>query len=390
MKHRKNTLSIILVIVFAVFAIISLISHSALTKDYKTVYLPIPVGIDLERSVESSMVIKVDTKSYDNIGFKEFTSKYKKPEETRFKDLILALRDKDYTKVTAMTNNGSDRTEENMKALINHFSNSFSIENLGKDFEGLKIIKCVKFGNQILFIWTSESLSDSDNVPYFSYLRFQKDNSGSILWNTDYTINPLCNILRDIIWKQVETPGTYLPRESATLKYKVPLIEDGHKKQAYLCFDGMVCDVNTYSDSISSNEIISFYQEAYHTLRNQGIGEFSKYYTESSGKKIFDWYSKTEDYNKYALGELIKNERKIVFVLNGDPVFLVFYYNPKYKITNDVMNHIKYEYIIRENGTLKFTNYAYGDAFDQLLGNGEQLQNPFLKSFIKEIIEKEK
>ncbi len=388
MKHRKHNL-LIIVLFCVIFTLVAVISHSAITDDYKTVYLPIPVGIDLEQDIESSILLKVDVKSYNNISFKEFISKNKKPEETRFKDLILAVRKKDYAKVISMSKNNPDRTEENMKARVNSLSDAFSEEAVGKDYSDLKVFKRFSFGNHLLFIWSAKSKTNLEEKPYFGFLRFEKNNSGSILWNTDYTINPLCNILREFTWKQVETPGTYLPRESVTLKYKVPLIEDAPKKQAYLCFDGIVCDVNAYSDNINStDEIVSFYQKSYQILRNQGVAEFSKYYTESSGKKFHDYYLKTEDYNKYALGELIKNERKIVFVLDGDPVYIVFYYNPKYKNTNDILNHIKYEYIVRESGTLKFTNFYYGDAFDQLLGNGEQLQNPFLKLFIKEIIEK--
>ncbi len=387
MKYTKNIIPIIVAIVFAVFAIISLISHSAIAKDYKTVYLPIPVGIDLERDIESTILLKVDVKSYNNISFEEFASQYKNPEEDQFKDLILAVKKKDYAKVIAMTKNGLDKKEENIQLIVNAFAKSLSKDAIGEDFKGLKIIECVKFGNNILFKWFNESSLNPKDIITFGSFQFETNASGAILLNLDF-IHTLNSLSVSISRQQAATPGAYLPKETLTLKYKVPLVEDAEKNQAYLCFDGTVCDVNTYSDSISSNEIISFYQEAYHTLRNQGIGEFSKYYTESSGKKFHDYYLKTDDYNKYALGELIKNERKIVFVLDGDPAYIVFYYNPKYKNTNDIMNHIKYEYIVRESRTLKFTNFYYGDAFDQLLGNGEQLQNPFLKSFIKEIIEK--
>lgn len=378
MKYRKHNL-LIIVLFCVIFTLITVISHSALTKDYKTVYLPIPVGIDLEHYIESSMLIKVDMKSYNNISFGEFMSKHKRQDELRLKEYLLALKQKDINKLKSISIN---RPEIDWDAIFAGLSDQYSDEAIGPNFENLHMIERFNIGNFILFIWR-KTLNPNTNENTYLGSFFEKNDSGAILCTTNETTYPIGSFLFNIVSQQAESRGTYLTKESAKHNYESPLIEDAKNHQSYLCFDGMVCDVNVYSDNTNpSNEIARFYKEAYITLKNQNMTEFAQFYTEKSRDRIIEWQRTDPNMANLFRNEAIRKERKIIFIIDGDPVYIVFYYNPNLRIS------VKYEYIFRENGTLKLTNFGYHDAFDQLLMKPDFFIEPFLAPMIKDITEK--
>jgi hypothetical protein len=390
MKHKKTILLTIVAVCLAILIIIAAISYPALNQDSQTRSFYIPFNVDFQHYVKSSILIKADVKMYgDDYCFEEFTLRNHKPYESKMKELILVLHQQDLEKCRAMSKYHYDASEEE-KNLTNFMSaglsKMFRDEIIGSNLEHLYVTERFNIGKDALFIWGLNSSSKLKDGIYRNAFRFIKNDSGSILWSPDLP-DALTSILKEISRLKAESPEVYAPVEHVTLKYESPLVENTKKHQVYFCCDGIPCDVNVYSDnSISSNEIISFYKEAYHTLRNKGVIEFSKFYTEASGKKFLESYSKTDDdYIKYALGELINNERKIIFVLNGDPVYIIFYYNPKFKNTSDILKRIKYEYVVRENGALKLSNLGYEDYLDDLLKNHKNFIEPVLGPIIKNI-----
>jgi hypothetical protein len=377
-KNKKSTLLIISILVLAIFIIISSISYPARTKDSKTVYFSIPTNIDLEHYVETSMLIKVDTKSYGSINFPEFASKHKKPDEVRLKEYLLTLKQKDIKKLKAMSINlpGID-----LDTIFASSSKQFSDDAIGPNFEKIRMIDRFNFGNFIQFIWMKTSNSNLNENTHLGTVMFEQNDSGAIFCTTNVTTYPIPAILDNIVELQAESPGKYVPKELKTLKYEVPLIEGAKNHQAYFCCDGIPCDVNVFSDSTgSTNEIVRFYKQAYQTLKNQNLEEFAKFYTEKSRDKIIEWLRTDPNMAELFRNEAIRRERKIVFVINGDPVYIVFTYNPNIK---NPINSVKYDYIIRENGTLKLSNFGYGDYFHQLLENRKYFIEPVIGPILK-------
>jgi hypothetical protein len=379
-SKRKITISLFLIIL-VIFLFTFFISDSVSIKDSQNAGFYIPVNIDLEHYVESSMLLKVDVKSYNNISFKEFIIKYKKPDELRLKEYLLALKQKDIKKFKAMSIN---RPEIDMDTIFAWSSKQFNDEEIGPNFEKIRMVGRFNFGNFIQFIWRKTSNSNLNENNHLGAVMFEQNDSGAILCTTNVTTYPIPAILDNIVELQAESPGKYIPMEPVTLKYEVPLIEGAKNHQAYFCCDGIPCDVNVFSDStIPSNEIARFYKKAYITLKNQNMTEFAQFYTENSRDKIVEWLRTDPNMAELFRNEAIRRERKIIFIINGDPVYIVFYYYPNLRIS---VNSIRYDYVFRENGTLKLSNFGFHDYLDQLLQNRKYFIEPVLCPIINETI----
>jgi hypothetical protein len=372
----KNIRLIMVIVVLSILLVISFISDSVLAKESTSKYFSIPVNIDLDHYVESSMLIKVDTKVYGKANFEEFTSKHKEPDELKLKEYLFAIKQKDIKKLKAMS---MVRPGIDLDTIFAETSKQFSDEAIGPKFEKLRLLECFNIGNCIQFIWNSNL---NENTHYGGAI-FEKSDSGDILYslNEAITILPIVTILLHSVEQQAESPGKFIPMESVKLKYEVPLVEGAKNHQAYFCCDGIPCDVNVFSDSTgSTNEIVRFYKQAYLTLKNQNMTEFAQFYTEKSRDKIVEWLRTEPNMAELFRNEAIRRERKIIFIINGDPVYIVFYYNPNLRIS---VNSIKYDYIIRENGTLKLSNFGFKDYLYQLLQNPKYFIEPVIGPLLK-------
>ena len=345
---------------------------------------PLPVRIDSQYYIKSSMFVKCDVKMYD-VGFKDFSTIYDEPSETKFKQLVFAIRQGDLNKCLALSRikpEAVDKYREMSQVAIQGYGRLLDPTIVGQNFEKIRVTERFHVGDDVIFIWGLDSFSPLNRGPLRRGFRFVKNHSGEVLWSPEPP-DTVMSILTSIAQQRAENPTIYTSSKPIQLQYNYPLTQKMEEHNIFLCFNGIPCDANVFNDDISHNDIISFYQKAYRTFRNRPALEFAELYTERSRDKFLNWYS-TLDPNMVIMyrNNIINNERKIFFVLNGDPVFIVFYYHPDSDNSVDILKRIRYEYIVRDKGCLKLTNFFYEDFLDDLLQDNTLFIEPVLGSFI--------
>lgn len=376
---------LVLVIFFALYSF----PVSALVEDAPSRSFPLPVRIDHQYYIKSSILIQCDVRMY-NTSFIDFSSEYNGPNETQFKQLVLALKQGDSDKCLALSTSSSNivgKDREITMAAIDGYQKMLSPLIVGPNFEKLRVSEKFEVGGDTIFIWGLNSSSPLKNGPLRRAFRFSKNHSDSVSWSAKPP-DKITSILTSIAQQGAEFPTDYISSIPAQLKYSCPLVPEANEHQVFLCFDGSPYDVNVFENNVTdSNSVVGFYQKAYHTFRDQPTSKFSELYTDQSREKFLEWYSQMEpNMIKAYRNSIIHSKRKVFFALDGDPIFVVFYYDLNSHVSADISKRIRYEYVVRENGLLKLTNFYYIDFLDELLQDQEIFVLPFLRPIAQQSI----
>ena len=341
---------------------------------------PLPVRIDHQYYIRSSMLVNCDVKMY-GAGFKDFSTIYDEPSESKFKQLVLAIRQGDLGKCLTLSKHGPDvmgEVREISQVAVQGYGRMLDAAVMGKNFEKMRVTERFHVGQDVIFIWGLDSPSLLKGGPLRRGFRFVKNYSGDVLWSSEPP-DTVMSVLTSVAQQRAEYPANYVSSEPVQLQYSCSLTKETGGHDVLLCFNGIPCDVNVFDSNESSNDIISFYQRAYRTFRDRPVSEFAELYTEKSRDKFLDWYSKLDPNIVIAYrNSIISNERKIFFVINGDPVFIIFYCHPDGDDSIGVLNRVRYEYVVRDKGRLKLTNFYYEGFLDALLEDRALFIKPVL------------
>lgn len=347
---------------------------------------PVPIRIDFGDCVESSLYIKCKSRSY-NLPFPEFLSGKYAARETAFQQLTLALRMKNLPaclQVAFRERSWSEeeihKQEENIGKMMNRFSKFIDPSIVGQNFERLRLTNQFYVGNGGIFICGMDSPSLMSPRPFRIAYTFQTNSEGKFLWKpVSGRPSELTILLRESVERRIISPERFLPKNNITLNYEFPVPgTTGTPHPVYLQFNGKAYNLDVFEDLTGSNDkVLNFYQMAYHTLRDNSPEAFAMLYTEKSRHKYFDWLSKSdpnylESYHK----DKITGGRKVVFIMNADPLYFVFY-----KKNNGV---IQFDDIVLDpkDGKLKLTNFYYNDYVHHYLKDKKLFRDPVLKSLI--------
>jgi len=361
-------------------------SAPAIGSEIETKSYPVPISIDSDECVASSLYIKCDVTEY-NLPFNAFTSRALDTRERAFKELVLALRQKDLPACLELAFREGSLTEEELgqhnrhiEEMMNRYGKVFEPAVVGADFEKLQVSAQFYIGTGGLFVWGVDSPSSFSSEPFRATLRFDTSSENKFLWiPVSSRPSELTLLLTEWVECRSKSPEAFQPIENATFDYEfaIPGTNGGHA--VYLQFDGRPYEFDVFRDQADPNdEILCFYQKAYHTLRDRSIEAFAEFFTVGSRDKYLEWLKKCDpSYLEWYHRDIIDGGRKVVFILNAKPFYFVFYR------TSD--GTIRFQDIVRDpkDNQLKFTNFYYNDYVHQLLGSRELFVKPMLKSIVK-------
>ena len=182
----------------------------------------------------------------------------------------------------------------------------------------------------------------------------------------------LCDLFRD---------GNVTKAEDTRYQYSFVPTVDNRSVPFRFRFNGKKydnVDITKVSEKDKNeDEIIKFYHET--TLAFRKPEEYANFFTALSRKRFLDHASRFPDYINAYWQENQNNPKQIVFVIDANPVFLVFF--RRNNSGNSTFND--FDYVLKTKDGLKFTNYGYSDDLDGLLRSNL----PNLRTLVQHITE---
>ena len=352
------------------FAVIYLLLHSSVVfavvvqeKSYA-----VPVKIDLDNVIKTSLYIKFKVKQY-GVPFNEFLAKEQGEKEKKFQNIIIALNDKDVTTLKQLSSSKiSSKEVEKTLEVFNRFLESVTEGKIDK----MQIVNSVYLGKRAVLIWGVDKFQFTSNIgPLRRPLIFDLDSNDDVVWDGSKA-DPLSILVNSIMQCMADNPKLFVPlSETVKFDYEVPIPNTTLGHTVYLQFNGKVYNVDVFKDKVNSSDpVLNFYLNAYKSFQDEKLEMFADFYTERSKAKYLKALSETKaemikDYHD----KTIENGRIVRFVLNADPFYIVFYSTCINK------KELFYEYVVRDpkDGKLKLTNFCFFDLFDNFLNDKENV-----------------
>jgi len=362
--------------------------YTGTTSATETKSFPLPVRIDHNYYVKSSMYLRCSYEPYD-IPLSEFKDKENSQVANRFKKVLSDIRDhnmptfaKISPRITQDSKGLQQQPSSKIEGIVAGYNSLLSPEVVGQDFSKIKIIQQFYVGADQIVVWgVNQTPNNSGKVLRRSF-SFKKDQQGDLLWEAGPPNEIQC-LINEIMQQSAESNNVFLPIAVTKLNYEYPVPGTTSGYTAYLQFNGKICDLDVFSDTASTNDpILTFYQNAYRLFRDSPEA-IANLYTPESAQKYRDWLKKTDpNYISRQHMDIVTKGRKVIFLLNADPVFIVFY-QPFVNAKKD-LSDVRYEFIIREpkDSQLRLTNLNYSGFLSQFFDNRELFIDPFLKPLI--------
>jgi hypothetical protein len=405
--------------------------------DFKKVSIPLPVVIE-GKPTPSKMYLKVEMKSY-NQSFDQFAAGHPDKVEAMFVKAVQAVRKNDVTafgsvwtppdqmksigqpKVVKMADNGPAGW---MKVIRSMF-----------DFSKLTVVAEVLAGQDTIFIWDSETKSGTVRRSMYVGL----DRSGTLRLSAPGGNNPIDDMLQNAFIAAQVDPNSYkpLPEVNLRFQYRIPLVGklDAGPHPVFFQFDGSTVDFPLNDDKAKApTPVLDFFRTAHSALKSGKYDAYANAFTPNSQEKVKEWGAAQEKAKQERLQqEKIQEEKKlqqekskpeqpksdqskpgqaqpeiskgemssaappaagaasttkslmpppvqysnVKFVLNADPIYLVF----QAAGPGDMWmpNKLTYSYILHQGSDYKITNFEYASTLDEFLQNPALFDTNILK-----------
>src|SRR3990172_4613399 len=349
----------------------------------KTESFPIPLQIDGSDPVSTSMYIRCDYKEHGK-SFHAFKNSKRDPAGITLSQLMQAMSTRDSSICAdlapgerSLTPSEAKMHREQVVKIGGRYEGFFDGSMDAIDINKVFITKQFMVGNDIIFIWGVDSGFGKDkNSPLRRWFRFEKNSETEIRWNGG-KVDPLAVLLTHMMQYSAETPGKFLPKKAGKFEYNFPIPGTTKGHAVLLQFNGKMYDFDVFDSGAaeSKDEVLAFYQRAYQAFMSapENLADF---YTTVSQEKMTKWLAQMtpENLAKYQQATLNAG-RTVKFILDADPVFIVFY-------TVGNSKDFRYEYVVRDTskGELRLTNFYFGNDLNLLID--EKLFRDSFSSFI--------
>jgi len=215
--------------------------------------------------------------------------------------------------------------------------------------------------------------------------------NGSTRVEIVYSGRPLETLIVDVLQQEAAHPHEYAPVEPrARYRYAFPVSGLGtiRAHPVVLLFNGESLDVELFPTATANatetasgpgaGPSLAAFRTAYGALKDRNVERFSESYTDKSRNKLRTWFQKMkpEEFDSYYATAM--RPRALRFILDADPVTLVFYTTGREK-------RLRYEYVVKGAEGYKLAN-AYSESFlDDVLGNPALFPTE-LESFLKNVL----
>ncbi len=365
-----------------------------LGQEFAGVSVPIPVEID-GQPTHCRLYLKLETKNY-NVPFEKFAAGPMDSAQTMFATAVDAIR-KDDAATFASVWTSPDQMKRVSQVTVSLADNStdswLKVARSNFDFDKLTVVAEVLAGSETMFIWDAPTRGGIQRNAFYIGLD-QKNQLRLSAVSSNSPVEPL--ILNAFVAARTD-PAMYKPISNINVDYQYPIPlagpGDAGAHPAFFEFDGAPMDFPISDEKIKApTPLLEFLRNAAFTIRSGKDKSFASDFTPRSGETITQWLAATEKReqakqrspasaspasNYETAGLISAMMANVKFVLNADPIFLVF----QARGSGDkwLPQALNYSYVLREGGTYKIANFSSMNTLDDFLQNPALFDKNILK-----------
>jgi hypothetical protein len=173
-----------------------------------------------------------------------------------------------------------------------------------------------------------------------------------------------------------------LPNINLRYEYPIPLGDKGGTGEhpVFLEFDGSPLDLPLGDKRVKApTPLLEFFRNASLAHQSGDDDLYASSFTPKSADKMRKWLASMESRRKLIKqpSQIPSSLGSVKFVLNADPVFLVF--EAPTRGSNWTTANLTYSYVLHEGESYKIGNFAYATELDDFLQNPKFFDRQFLK-----------
>ncbi len=363
-------------------------------QQFAAVSVPLPVEID-GQPTHCRLYLKFETKSY-NVPFEKFAAGRLDNAQTMFATAVDAIRKNDAAKFASVWTS-PDQMKRDSQVTVSLADNStdswLKVARSSFDFDKLTVVAEVLVGSQTMFIWDASTKAGIQRNAFYVGLD-QKNQPRLSAVSSNSPIEPL--ILNAFVAAKMY-PAVYKPISNLNVGYQYPIPVagpgDAGAHPVFFEFDGAPMDFPIADEKVKApSPLLEFLRNAAFAIRSGKDKSFAGDFTPRSGKPMRQWLASIEKQQQakqrshpsaspasnYATAGLISAMMaNVKFVLDADPVFLVF--QAPGSGDNWMPQALSYSYVLREGGTYKIANFSSMNTLDDFLQNPALFDKNILK-----------
>ncbi|HEV3317375.1 MAG TPA: hypothetical protein VG488_10415 [Candidatus Angelobacter sp.] len=338
------------------------------TGRFETVSLPLAINIE-GRPVRSNLYLQVETKTYQ-MTLEQFGAQKLDAREKLFIKGVRAIRTRDYETLRSIWKSPAENPQASVslpmsndpKAYLEAYTNGYG------NYQGLKVMSQMELGSNSLFLWGAKAKT---GMFFPDGLIVQPSGANLALVPTTPS-TPVANMIVDTMVAASADAAPYSPVKDTRLRYSLVLSMEGAGRPGQhpiaLQFDGTLLNFNAFAaDDAPPNQVLAFYREAFMAFKSRSFDDFLKKFTSESQPGVKTWLANVKTSNAESYFQTVSSGRYVKFLLNADPVYLVFYSGDK--SDKWVPGSLHYDYVVRDakSGTYKLANFGFTSSFDDIL-----------------------
>ncbi len=365
-----------------------------LGQEFGAVSVPIPVELD-GQPTHCRLYLKVETKSY-NVPFEKFAAGPMDNAQTMFATAVDAIRKDDAAKFASVWTSPDQmkRFSQVTVALADNSTDSWiKVARSNFDFDKLTVVAEVLVGSETMFIWDAPSRAGIQRNAFYIGL----DQKNQLRLSAVSSNSPVEPLILDAFVAARTDPAVYKPISNIKVDYQYPIPlagpGDAGAHPVFFEFDGAPMDFPIGDEKIKApTPLLEFLRNAAFAIRSGKDKSFASDFTPRSRETISQWLAGTEKReqakqrsrasaspasNYETAGLISAMMANVKFVLNADPIFLVF----QARGSGDkwMPQALSYSYVLHEGGTYKITNFSSMNTLDDFLQNPALFDKNILK-----------
>lgn len=366
-------------------------------QEFSRLSVPIPVEIDA-RQVPCPLYFNLDIKSY-NVPFDKFAAGPLDNAQTMFVTAVQAIRSEDAAKFASVWTSPDQMKRLDKATTVtltdNSADNWIKVARSVFDFDNLNVVSEVLAGLDTMFIWELTTKFGTRRDAFY----VGPDQKNQLRLSIASSNAPVMALIEGAFAAAGMMGGdAYKPLPNIKLRYKypIPLADNGDPgaHPVYFEFDGSPMNFPLSDENVKPpTPMLEFLRDAALAVRSGNYDAFASDFTPRSQKTIRQWLDSIESrkqsrqqsqpaaspaLNYETAGLRSAWSQNIKFVLNADPVFLVF--QALAPGNNWLTENLTYSYVVREGGAYKIANFSSMDDLDSFLQSPVLFDKNILKS----------
>jgi hypothetical protein len=348
---------------------------------------PIPINVDGEH-VRSNVLLQFEMKDY-GVPFSKFAGMRLDPREAVFAELIHGMQHNDpkaVEKVLAPQKPRKPEPDEKTGTVLmpemTPEKNALDVTTVYRaafgNFENIDVIAQVLVGSRSLFVWDAKM----PGRPRRRAFSVEPDGPTRLVAREVTAANPVDILILSILEDGVKAPMAYAAVADPHLRYRQPLAVEGKNKTAHevaLLFNGQQVDFDAFSATPPTDPLLLFYWNVFTAFKAHKTNEFLAGHSAKSQAKLQQWWKTFTPEAENAYYMTTTNGRWVKFVMDGDPVYIVFY--GQKKGTDWIVGSLSYQYVLKNPQTQQYliANVLSQGFFDDVIGKNSLFDQRVLK-----------